>query len=80
MNWTTRRPPNKKPRPITPTRILIYTRLQSVNKDHPNLVAQQDLDTAEANDLTAAAAIAAAKADVEKYQTHGQLHANHRAV
>ena len=25
---------------------LIYTRLLSVNKEHPNLVAQQDLDTA----------------------------------
>jgi RND family efflux transporter MFP subunit len=48
---------------------LIYTRLQSVNQDHPNLVAQQDLDTANANDLTATAAIAAAKANVEKYQT-----------
>jgi RND family efflux transporter MFP subunit len=48
---------------------LIYTRLLSVNKDHPNLVAQQDLDTAEANALTTAAAIAAAKAEVEKYQT-----------
>jgi RND family efflux transporter MFP subunit len=48
---------------------LIYTRLQSVNKDHPNLVAQQDLDTAQANELTTAAAIAAAKAEVEKYQT-----------
>jgi RND family efflux transporter MFP subunit len=48
---------------------LIYTRLQSVNQDHPNLVAQQDLDTAQANDLTATAAIAAAKAEVEKYQT-----------
>jgi len=48
---------------------LIYTRLQSVNKDHPNLVAQQELDTAQANDLTTTAAIAAAKANVEKYQT-----------
>ncbi len=48
---------------------LIYTRLLGVNREHPNLVAQQDLDTAEANDLAAAAAIAAAKADVEKYQT-----------
>jgi RND family efflux transporter MFP subunit len=48
---------------------LIYARLQAVNKDHPNLVAQQDLDTAEANDLTTAATITAAKADVEKYQT-----------
>jgi RND family efflux transporter MFP subunit len=48
---------------------LIYTRLQSVNRDHPNLVAQQDLDTAEANELTTSAAIAAAKANVEKFQT-----------
>jgi RND family efflux transporter MFP subunit len=48
---------------------LIYTRLQSVNRDHPNLVAQQELDTAQANELTAAAAIAAAKANFEKFQT-----------
>jgi RND family efflux transporter MFP subunit len=48
---------------------LAYTRLMAVNKAHPNLVAQQDLDNAEASDLAAAAAIAAAKADVEKYQT-----------
>ncbi|HUA39904.1 MAG TPA: efflux RND transporter periplasmic adaptor subunit [Candidatus Sulfopaludibacter sp.] len=48
---------------------LIYTRLLEVNRAHPNLVAQQDLDTAQANDLAAAAAAAAAKADVEKYQT-----------
>jgi RND family efflux transporter MFP subunit len=48
---------------------LVYSRLLSVNKDHPNLVAQQDLDTAQANDLAAAAAIAAAKAEVEKYKT-----------
>lgn len=48
---------------------LIYTRLLSVNKDHPNLIAQQDLDTAQANDLTMTAAIAAAKANVEKYKT-----------
>ena len=48
---------------------LIYTRLVSVNRDHPGLVAQQDLDTAAANDHATAAAIAAAKADVEKYQT-----------
>ena len=48
---------------------LIYTRLLGVNREHPNLVAQQDLDTAQANDLATAAAIAAARADVEKYQT-----------
>jgi RND family efflux transporter MFP subunit len=48
---------------------LIYSRLLSVNKDHPNLVAEQELDTAEANDHTTAAAIAAAKASVTKFQT-----------
>src|SRR5665213_3463080 len=48
---------------------LIYTRLQSVNKEHPNLVAQQELDTAEVNDQTTAAVIAAAKAEVDKFQT-----------
>jgi RND family efflux transporter MFP subunit len=48
---------------------LAYTRLVTVNQGHPNLVAQQDLDAAEAKDSTAAAAIAAAKAEVEKFQT-----------
>lgn len=48
---------------------LAYTRLLAVNKDHPNLVAQQDLDTAEAHDATAQGGLEAAKADVEKYQT-----------
>ena len=48
---------------------LIYSRLLAVNRDHPNLVAQQDLDTAEAHAHTTAAAEAAAKAEREKYQT-----------
>jgi len=48
---------------------LVYTRLLAVNKGHPNLVAQQDLDAAESRDADTAAAIAAAKADVGKYQT-----------
>ena len=48
---------------------LIYHRLATVNEAHPNLIAQQDLDTADANDRTTAAAIAATKANVEKYQT-----------
>ena len=48
---------------------LIYTRLLAVNQDHPNLVAQQDLDTAAANDQSATAAIAAARAETEKYQS-----------
>ena len=48
---------------------LIYARLADVNRDHPNLVAQQDIDTAQAKDSVALAAVASAKADVEKYQT-----------
>jgi len=48
---------------------LIFSRLQEVNKAHPNLVAEQDLDTAEANAQMASAAIAAARADVGRYQT-----------
>jgi RND family efflux transporter MFP subunit len=48
---------------------LIYSRLLDVNQQHPNLVAQQDLDTAQATELAAGAAIAAARANVEKYQT-----------
>jgi RND family efflux transporter MFP subunit len=48
---------------------LIYTRLLAVNQTHPNLVAEQDLDTAGASDGSAAAAIAAAKADVQKFET-----------
>jgi RND family efflux transporter MFP subunit len=48
---------------------LVYTRLLSIEKARPNLVAQQELDAAEAKDSTCEAAIAAAKADREKYQT-----------
>jgi RND family efflux transporter MFP subunit len=48
---------------------LLYTRLVGVNRQQPNLVAQQELDTAEARDRATAAAIDAAKADVAKYQT-----------
>ncbi len=48
---------------------LIYTRLVAVNHDHPNLVAQQDIDTATAKDLAAEAAVGAAKADAGKYRT-----------
>ena len=48
---------------------LIYSRLLSVNKTQPNLISQQDLDTAEAKDRAAAAALDAAQADVQKYQT-----------
>jgi RND family efflux transporter MFP subunit len=48
---------------------LAYTRLVAVNQDHPNLIAQQDLDTAEARDATAAGTVAATKADVDKDET-----------
>jgi len=48
---------------------LAYTRLLAVNKEHPNLIAQQDLDTAEAKDATADGALASAKAEVGKYET-----------
>ena len=48
---------------------LIYTRMSTVNQQHPNLVAQQSIDTAQANAQMAAAAIAAAGADVNKYET-----------
>jgi RND family efflux transporter MFP subunit len=48
---------------------LAYTRLLEVNKQHPNLIAQQDLDTAEAKDATAEGALAGAKSDVQKFRT-----------
>lgn len=48
---------------------LLYTRLKSVNQQNPNLVAEQDLDSAQAKDAAAFAAIAAARADTERYQT-----------
>jgi RND family efflux transporter MFP subunit len=48
---------------------LDYGRLQGVNRSQPNLIAQQDLDTAQAKQLATTAAVAAAKADAEKYRT-----------
>lgn len=48
---------------------LAYQRLLAVNREHPNLVAQQELDSAEAKDRDTAAAIAGAKAEVDRYQT-----------
>jgi RND family efflux transporter MFP subunit len=48
---------------------LMYTRLKSVNVQHPDLVAQQDLDTSESKNYAAIAAIAASKAEVERLQT-----------
>jgi RND family efflux transporter MFP subunit len=50
-----------------------YNRLFKVQHDNPNpkmtLVPQQDVDAAKAEDEAAEAAITAAKADVERYQT-----------
>ncbi|HEY3900862.1 MAG TPA: efflux RND transporter periplasmic adaptor subunit [Chthoniobacter sp.] len=48
---------------------LLYTRIREVLKQHPNLVAQQDIDTAQSKDAATQAAIAAAKAEVERYDT-----------
>ncbi|MFZ1054756.1 MAG: efflux RND transporter periplasmic adaptor subunit [Opitutaceae bacterium] len=42
-------------------------RLQGVNRSQPNLVAQQDLDDASAKDSATAAALAAAKAEADRY-------------
>ena len=59
---------------------LIYTRLVGVNQQQPNLVAQQDLDTAEAKDHATAAAIDAAKADVARVSDAVGLYTNHRPI
>lgn len=55
---------------------LSFTRLMSVDKAQPNLVAQQDIDAARSKDLAAEAALAAAReqvaisrADVKKLET-----------
>jgi RND family efflux transporter MFP subunit len=47
---------------------LAYQRLLAVNKEHPNLIAQQDLDTAESADASSSGTLAAARADVDKYR------------
>ncbi len=49
--------------------LVLYNRLDKVSKQYTNIVAQQDLDNALAKKEASAAAIAAARADVEKYQT-----------
>ncbi|HWB97003.1 MAG TPA: efflux RND transporter periplasmic adaptor subunit, partial [Bryobacteraceae bacterium] len=48
---------------------LAYTRLLEVNQSNPHLVAEQDLDAAMARDSSAAANLAAAKSEEEKYRT-----------
>lgn len=47
---------------------LAYTRLLSVNTNHPGLVAQQDVDASKSRDLAAQATVTAAQADIAKYQ------------
>jgi RND family efflux transporter MFP subunit len=48
---------------------LAYTRLKTVNTpQHPDLVAQMDIDAAEAKDLAASANVTAARADIDRYQ------------
>jgi RND family efflux transporter MFP subunit len=48
---------------------LNFDRLLGVNKSQPNLVAQQDLDDAQAKDSAAEAALANAKADADRYSS-----------
>jgi RND family efflux transporter MFP subunit len=48
---------------------LDYARLAGVNRSQPNLIAQQDLDDAEAKDSATAATAAMARAEVARYQT-----------
>jgi RND family efflux transporter MFP subunit len=48
---------------------LNHERLVGVNKEHPNLVAQQDLDDADAKDNATEAALATAKADADRFST-----------
>jgi RND family efflux transporter MFP subunit len=48
---------------------LNFARLKKVGESNPNLIAQQDIDTAQAQELGTAAAVTAAKADGEKYRT-----------
>jgi len=48
---------------------LVFSRLEAVNRDHPGLVAQQDLDTAEAKEHSLEAGLAGAKAEVQRIKT-----------
>jgi RND family efflux transporter MFP subunit len=48
---------------------LSYQRLVEVNRSHPDLVAQQDLDDAAARDAASEAALATARAEADRYQT-----------
>ena len=44
---------------------VVYTRLLAVDKAQPNLIAQQELDAAQARDRTTAAALASVQAEVD---------------
>jgi RND family efflux transporter MFP subunit len=48
---------------------LDYERLVGVNRSQPNLIAQQDLDEAQAKDAATAASVALARAEAAKYRT-----------
>jgi RND family efflux transporter MFP subunit len=48
---------------------LNYQRLTGVNQAQPNLIAQQDLDDAQAKDSASAATVSLAKADASKFRT-----------
>ena len=45
---------------------LSYTRLKDVARQRPNLVAQQDIDTVQAKDLTSSSSVSVAKSRVEE--------------
>ena len=47
---------------------LNFTRLSMVNRGQPNLLAQQEVDVAQAKDSAVAAALGEARADLEKYR------------
>ena len=47
---------------------LVYDRLQGVAKSRPNLIAQQEIDDAQARDLSAAASVSAARAALASAQ------------
>lgn len=58
-----------------------YGRLQEAAKGHPGLIAQQELDDAQAKDLSSEAAIDAAKAAMAAAQQHaGAARANNQRV
>jgi RND family efflux transporter MFP subunit len=58
-----------------------YERLQEAAKGHPGLIAQQELDDAQAKDLSSEAAVDAAKAAMAAAQQHaGSAQANNQRV